>query len=82
MGEIEQAFSNTFPTWDLVNKRFDSEALYSKGELRIKLIYYKGESQASVSRMGQTFFKVRKDSHKEALLSVKEYLDKAFPGVS
>ncbi len=59
MGEIEQAFRNIFPTWKLVHKRFESEALYSKGVLRIKLIHYKGESQASVSRMGQTFFKVR-----------------------
>ena len=81
MEKIEQAFDNILPTWKQVHKR-ESEALYSKGELRIKLIHYKGESQSSVSRMGQTFFKVRKNSHEEALLSVKKYLDKAFPGMN
>lgn len=80
--QLEEAFSLSLPSWKFVHKGENTGVLFSKGELRIKLMSYKSESIGTVSRMGQTFFKVRENSHEEALLSVKEYLDKAFPGMN
>ena len=81
--QLEEAFSLNLPSWKLVHQGENTGVLFSKGELRIKLMSYKNESIGTVSRMGQTFFKIKGSyTTEEALLSVKEYLDKAFPGMS
>lgn len=82
MTNEQQAFAQVLPTWTFIRQE-GKGAWFSKGELKINLVTLSGLPRAVVFRKGKSLYKGAVcASNEEALLDVKSYLDRAFPGMS
>lgn len=79
----QQAFASILPSWTLVRQGEKTGARYQKGELTIHLVTLSGLPRAVVFLKGKLLYKGAMCTlNTSALLDVKSYLDRAFPGMA